>query len=83
VLAAPSNLPTKLATYSYFVPSCLFHVSTDSIPVHQENAEDLSGDGHWFIVVVNMKARMFQVIDSLRNPDDMMWITKCKQGEQK
>ncbi|PVH32163.1 hypothetical protein PAHAL_9G336200 [Panicum hallii] len=42
------------------------------IPVHQENAEDLSGDGHWFIVVVNMKARMFQVIDSLRNPDDMI-----------
>ena len=38
--------------------------------MHQENAAQPGGYGHWFTFVVNMQDKKFQVIDSLRNSDN-------------
>ena len=48
-------------------------------PVHQENAAQPGGDGHWFTFVVNMQDKKFQVIDSLRNPDNVELKLKANQ----
>ncbi|TKW03165.1 hypothetical protein SEVIR_7G005400v4 [Setaria viridis] len=38
-------------------------------PIHQGNDnEQPQRDGHWFTIVVNMEAKKFQIIDSLRAP---------------
>ena len=52
-------------------------------PVHQENAEQPGGDGHWFTIVVNLDAKEFQVIDSLRNPNNEELQSKATQTRVK
>ena len=51
--------------------------------MHQENTAQPGGDGHWFTFAVNMQDKKFQVIDSLRNPDNAELRLKTNQVRAK
>ena len=51
--------------------------------MHQENTAQPGGDGHWFTFAVNMQDKKFQVIDSLRNPDNAELRLKANQVRAK
>ncbi|RCV21181.1 hypothetical protein SETIT_4G117900v2 [Setaria italica] len=60
--------------YNKFVEKAFDFLNADYnmilFPIHQSNENEPKGDGHWFTIVVNMEAKKFQVIDSLRAPSN-------------
>lgn len=49
-------------------------------PIFQENESGHNVAGHWFTFVINLSARKFQVIDSLRYHTGPYSGVKSKQG---
>ena len=51
--------------------------------MHQEIIAQPGGDGHWFVFTVNIPDKKFQIMDSLRNIDNVELRWKANQVRAK
>ncbi|CAN6289143.1 unnamed protein product [Urochloa humidicola] len=49
------------------------------VPIYEPNKDSIEAQGHWFAMAINIEARKFQVMDSLRPPHNTDLLDKARR----